>query len=151
DAATVIALFQRVYSETSFLLYDPGESVPRVEDYARRIGDGRASGSFVILVAENADGLLGFVSGGRGNARRNRHALFLVLGVVQAQWRGGIGRALLEAIENWALSHGVHRLELTVRMDNQRALHLYEKMGFIQEGTKRDSLEIEGRFVDEHY
>jgi RimJ/RimL family protein N-acetyltransferase len=151
DAGSVIALFQRLYSETSFLLYDPGESVPRAADYAKRIGDGRASENFVILIAENSDGLIGFLSGGRGNARRNRHSLFLVLGVVQDQWHRGVGRALLEAIENWALAHGVHRLELTVRRDNERALQLYEKMGFIREGTKRHSLKIEGQFIDEHY
>lgn len=147
----VIALFQRLYSETSCLLYDPGESVPRVEDCAKRIGDGRASESFVVLAAENSDGLMGFISGGRGNAKRNRHSLFLVLGVVQTHWHQGLGRELLEAIENWALAHGVHRLELTVRIDNERALQLYENMGFIREGTKQHSLKIAGQFVDEHY
>jgi RimJ/RimL family protein N-acetyltransferase len=151
DASSVIALLQRLYSETSFLLYDPAESIPRVEDYAKRIADGRAKESFVILVAENCDGLIGLISGGRGNAKRNRHSLFLVLGVLQAQWHRGVGRSLLEAIENWAFAHDIHRLELTVRMDNERALQLYEKMGFLREGTKRHSLRIDGRFVDEHY
>ena len=33
DAGSVIALFQRLYSETSFLLYDAGEAVPHVEDF----------------------------------------------------------------------------------------------------------------------
>ena len=151
DASSVIALFERLYSETSFLLYDAGESTPRVEDYAKRIADGRARESFVMLVAENCDGLIGFTCGARGNARRNRHSLFLVLGVLRSQWHRGVGRSLLEAIEDWALAHGIHRLELTVRMDNERALQLYEKMGFMREGTKRHSLQIEGRFIDEHY
>jgi RimJ/RimL family protein N-acetyltransferase len=30
-------------------------------------------------------------------------------------------------------------------------VQLYEKMGFIREGTKRHSLKIEGQFVDEQY
>jgi RimJ/RimL family protein N-acetyltransferase len=149
DAVSVISLLQRLYSETSFLLYDPGESVPRVEDYAKRISDGRAKESVVLLVAENLDGLIGVISGGRGTAKRNRHSLFLVLGVLQAQWHQGVGRSLLGAMENWALAHGIHRLELTVRMDNARALQLYEKVGFIREGTKHHSLKIEGQFVDE--
>jgi RimJ/RimL family protein N-acetyltransferase len=151
DAGSVIELFQRLYSETSFLLYDPGESVPPVEDFAKRIDDGRTRESFVILVAEDSDGLIGFITGGRGNAKRNRHSLFLVLGVLQAHWHRGVGRSLLEAIENWALARGIHRLELTVRLDNERALQLYEKMGFIREGTKRHSLKVEGQFVDEQY
>lgn len=39
DAAAVIALFQQLYSETRFLLYEPGESVPGIEEYTRRITD----------------------------------------------------------------------------------------------------------------
>ena len=50
----------------------------------------------------------------------------------------GIGRALLqEAVnlaDNWLM---LIRLELTVFTDNERAIHLYESMGFQREGIRR--------------
>jgi RimJ/RimL family protein N-acetyltransferase len=43
----------------------------------------------------------------------------------------------------------LHRLELTVDVDNRRAIALYEKCGFEREGVKRRSRRIEGRYFDE--
>ncbi len=58
---------------------------------------------------------------------------------------------LLTELERWARNRHIHRLELTVVADNQRALSLYRKMGFEQEGVKRHSLLIHGQYVDEYY
>jgi RimJ/RimL family protein N-acetyltransferase len=46
---------------------------------------------------------------------------------------------------------GIQRLELTVRVDNAAAIHLYQRMGYEIEGTKRRSLLVDGEFVDELY
>jgi len=40
---------------------------------------------------------------------------------------------------------------LTVVTQNKAGLSLYKKMGFEIEGTKRDSLFIDGKYVDEYY
>lgn len=45
---------------------------------------------------------------------------------------------------------GVHRIELEVYDFNPRARHLYEKVGFLHEGTKRDALRWDGEWVDCH-
>jgi RimJ/RimL family protein N-acetyltransferase len=63
----------------------------------------------------------------------------------------GIGRSRLESLETWARSKGLHRLELTVNYDNERAIRLYEKFGFVKEGVKRHALRIDGRYVDAFY
>lgn len=54
-----------------------------------------------------------------------------------------------------ALSHafdtvGVHRVELDVYAFNPRARRVYEKAGFVLEGTKRDALLWDGQWVDCH-
>lgn len=43
---------------------------------------------------------------------------------------------------------GVHRVELEVFAFNPRARHVYEKVGFVHEGTKRQSLHWQGAWVD---
>lgn len=45
---------------------------------------------------------------------------------------------------------GVHRVELEVYAFNSRARHVYEKVGFVLEGTKRDALRWDGAWVDAH-
>ena len=86
-----------------------------------------------------------------GNAKRNKHSVYLVIGIL-AQYRGlGIGTKLFEQLEKWAKEQNIHRLELTVVTRNEAGLRLYKKMGFEIEGTKRHSLYIDGKFVDEYY
>lgn len=45
---------------------------------------------------------------------------------------------------------GVHRVELQVYDFNPRARHVYEKLGFVHEGTMRDALRWDGQWVDGH-
>ena len=63
----------------------------------------------------------------------------------------GIGTALMEAAmdmaDNWL---NVKRAELQVYTDNARAIHLYEKSGFLIEGTHRAFAFRDGQYVDAH-
>ena len=42
-------------------------------------------------------------------------------------------------------------IELTVMARNHRAIALYERVGFVQEGRRVDCLLIDGEFLDELY
>src|SRR6266436_8870933 len=54
---------------------------------------------------------------------------------VAPEWRGrGVGSALMAEAIAWARAHGVEKLALSVYPDNQRALALYAKFGFVEEG-----------------
>jgi GNAT superfamily N-acetyltransferase len=51
--------------------------------------------------------------------------------IVRAERRGhGIGLALMEAAETWALSLGAEMVELTVYLFNRRAIRFYEELGY---------------------
>lgn len=64
----------------------------------------------------------------------------------------GVGSALMAAMidlaDNWL---GVRRLELEVWADNGPAIHLYEKFGFVIEGTGRQFAWRAGELVDAHF
>ncbi len=82
------------------------------------------------------------------NARRS-HARGLGMSV-RDDWQGrGLGAALLAALvdraDNWM---NVLRLELTVFSDNQRAIALYERFGFVVEGRHRAFAMRHGRYED---
>jgi ribosomal-protein-alanine acetyltransferase len=53
----------------------------------------------------------------------------------------GVGRALLQACEQYARSHGRDTITLEVRYDNAPAIGLYEKSGFRQFGEHEDYFE----------
>lgn len=149
DARAVLSLLEQLYSETHFLLHEPGEVEQDVERYARRIGEAAGKGNWVMFVAESGGSTIGLTFGNRGTAKRTRHSLLIGLGVLRSSWSQGVGRGLLGAIESWARARDIHRIELTVQTENSRALALYEKVGFEREGTKRHSQRIDGAYVDE--
>ena len=80
---------------------------------------------------------------------RRSHAMHLGM-TVRTDWHGkGVGSALMEAL--LALADGwlnVTRLELTVFVDNERAIALYKKFGFELEGTHKAYALRAGRYVD---
>jgi RimJ/RimL family protein N-acetyltransferase len=74
-----------------------------------------------------------------GEAKVQVHAGVADLGMqVAAAHRGlGLGAALLDAVIGWAEMNGAHKITLQVWPHNQRAVHLYERFGFVKEGRLR--------------
>lgn len=62
----------------------------------------------------------------------------------------GYGSQAMRLMVNYGFRElGLHRLSLGVYAFNPRAIHVYEKMGFKQEGVLRDALYWDGEYVDE--
>jgi RimJ/RimL family protein N-acetyltransferase len=150
DAAQFLRLQQQLDVETSFMLTEPGERTSTLDEQREIIRLVLAAENQTILVAERDGALVGFVGLRVGYFRRNRHCGHLVMGILQADTGQGLGKLLLAEIERWASAQGLRRLELSVMVDNHRAVRLYRGAGFTLEGTKRESLVVDGRAVDEH-
>lgn len=61
----------------------------------------------------------------------------------------GYGSEAISWMLDWAfLTAGLHRVELTVFEWNERAQRVYQKLGFVAEGRKRESLWKAGRWWD---
>jgi L-phenylalanine/L-methionine N-acetyltransferase len=80
---------------------------------------------------------------------RQAHVRMLGISVGKA-WQGkGVGGLLLAALLDWADNWaGVLRVELTVYTDNERAIALYRRHGFVAEGTLRANALRAGQYVD---
>jgi RimJ/RimL family protein N-acetyltransferase len=151
DAEELAHLIVQVEKEAEFMLFEAGERALTPEQQRNQIEAMMNEENSTILVAEADEKLVGYLVARGGRARRNKHTVYIVIGVL-ASYRGkGIGTMLFAELESWARAKGVHRLELTVVVDNQRAVSLYRKMGFEQEGIKQHSLLINGKYVDEYY
>lgn len=60
------------------------------------------------------------------------------IGVDPAFQRQGIGWSLMEQITNYAVERGVMRMTLEVRVSNYGAQALYDKMGFVPNGIRKE-------------
>jgi RimJ/RimL family protein N-acetyltransferase len=63
-------------------------------------------------------------------------------------WGKGIGRKTLQFLENEAINRGYIRMECMVTIQNTRAIRLYERMGYVQEGVKKKAYLIDGEYTD---
>ncbi|MGH2664082.1 MAG: GNAT family N-acetyltransferase [Actinomycetota bacterium] len=86
------------------------------------------------IVALAGGRVIGHLGVERERGRQTRHVASLGMAVDEF-WRGkGVGSALLAEAFRWSAWAGVEKVALTVYPDNQRAINLYKKFGFTEEG-----------------
>lgn len=71
--------------------------------------------------------------------------------VTKDYWGEGIGSKLMDIMIEFAKTIRLSKIEAMVRTDNDRALKLYERKGFVIEGTKQNSAFIHDEFKDEYF
>ena len=68
-----------------------------------------------------------------------------------ALWDKGYGTEASRVILDFGFGElRLHRVFLHVFAGNERAVRVYEKVGFVHEGTKRESYYRHGRYLDSH-
>ena len=121
---------------------------PSLEEWKRRLSQPPDGAYFLVAVADaKAIGMLGLHTA--PSQPRRRHAATLGMAVHDG-WHGrGVGTALIRAAvdlaDNWL---NLHRLELEVYTDNEPAVRLYQRHGFVIEGTLKDFAFRNGAYVD---
>lgn len=124
----------------------PSERVADEEAFIRSL-----SPNDHLLAAEVDGTVVGLVGLSVSARARERHTAEMGINVHAAHQGKGIGKALMEAIldiaDNWLK---LKRVELSVFTDNEPAIALYKKMGFVVEGTKKYSAVRRGVHVDEY-
>lgn len=83
-----------------------------------------------------------------GLPRRMQHRGEVGISVKRKYWNLGVGSRLLKEVISYAKENGIEILNLEVRKDNTRAVHLYEKFGFRHIGTSPAFFKIEEEYVD---
>jgi RimJ/RimL family protein N-acetyltransferase len=78
------------------------------------------------------------------------HCATMGMGILPPYRGQGIGKKLLAAALDAAKKKGILRVDLTVRATNLNAIKLYEKFGFVHEGTMRKEACVDGLYYDTH-
>ncbi len=151
DAVPFMNLNMKLDRETRFMMLEPDERSSDPEYYSKQIKDLLSTKNSIIFVVDTGTELVGYIGLFGGRFKKILHSAHIVIGIVN-EYRGkGLGKALFEISEQWAKDVGISRLELTVVTANEPAVALYKKRGFETEGVKKNSLFIDGEFVDEYY
>lgn len=150
DAETLIAFLNQVGAESDYMTLDEAGILMDEGQMASFIQHQTESENQLYLLALLDDEIAGLVSITADFHERIRHIGQVFIVVKKAFWNQGLGRILLEEALAWAENNSIlRRLELTVQVRNERAVHLYKELGFEIEGLqKRGAYLTEGIFLD---
>lgn len=135
DAEDYIEYFNMAHSETDFLTTYPDESQHDVKIMAARLEKAEASKSDVEICAFVDGRLVG--SGGINMVKdrdKTRHRAEFGISVIKDYWGLGIGNELTKACIEAAKNAGYLQIELEAVAENERAISLYRKFGFVEFG-----------------
>jgi L-phenylalanine/L-methionine N-acetyltransferase len=146
DAEAIQEIFNQPKAQANTLQL-PWRSVGQRRDWLSRVtADGH------VLVAEVDGRIVGQLGLQIQGAPRRRDVGSFGMAVHDAFQGRGIGTALMQAMielaDNWL---GLRRIELEVYTDNAAGVRLYEKFGFVIEGTGRAWAWRGGELVDVYF
>ncbi|WFA08287.1 GNAT family N-acetyltransferase [Tissierella sp. Yu-01] len=85
------------------------------------------------------------------NNKRYLHRAAMGIAVRKDYWNRGIGKRMMEECIKWCREKGVEQLELEVVTQNERAISMYNSIGFQIQGTKKHALKYgDGSYADEY-
>ena len=144
DAANMIEYLRIVSGESEFLLRNADEVTFTIENEETILENKRANPREIMMVAV-VDGIVagncGVVS--KGMLRRVHHRCGFAIALKQQYCDAGLGTAMMEYAMSLAKDMGYEQVELEVVEGNDRARHLYEKMGFREYGRLPRSLKYD--------
>ena len=146
DADRLHAFYKLVTSETEYLITCPDEVLSPSEERALiRIYQNLFNRLYLVVFRGSE--ILATLKIAGARRKRMAHSGELSIVVKKAYWGQGIGKKLMETGLSWA--KGVlERVELNVVDSNERAIALYEKLGFKLEGIKKKAVKLSDGYHD---
>jgi len=132
----------------SFLLPPFGRE--RIEGWTTDIDYDEVLAIVAVLTEKDSKRIIGSTSLKFNSQEPLKHKAELGLTIHDDYQNMGIGTALLQHIINVARTKKFTKIHLNVSSENVRAIHLYEKVGFVTEGTLRKASFVNGKYRDEY-
>lgn len=140
DAAAIIELLPQTHAQTDFVNYFPGEfdwTLEREREFLRK----RLHNPLSLSIAAEVDGrMIGLGGAAAPEFKRMHHQAELGLVLLEEFWRRGIGRRMMDLMIEWGRRTGLHKMYLRVYDYNERAMRMYEALGFVEEARLREDI-----------
>jgi RimJ/RimL family protein N-acetyltransferase len=142
--ASFYVVLDEVARERRYLAMTEAPALEDVRSFTKRMMDA----GLPRVVALVGDEVVGWCDLDLKVRETLKHTAVLGMGVARSYRGRGIGLRLMEATLDAARTKGLARIELMVRLDNERAKKLYEKAGFRVEGLLRRYMFVDGEYHD---
>lgn len=147
DALALSDVRLQIDGETENLDREQGEAFIDTPGFEQIIKTDTENPRNLFLVAVVDDRIVGFSRCEGNHLKRFAHKVEFGVCVLQDFWGYGIGKNLLKESISWADSTGIKKITLYVLETNDKAVKLYQKLGFEIEGAlKNDKVLSDGNY-----
>lgn len=150
DAAAVLAFLNRVGGESDNLLFGrdafPFTVEQETEYISARLGD---NASCLLLAFADDNELVSVGSLDAPPRERLSHTAELAISVAKSHWGQGVGATMMTALLQYGREAGLSLIHLGVRADNERAIQLYKRFGFVRCGLLPGFIKVGDERYDE--
>lgn len=149
DAENLLSFLNRIGGESDNLLFGKdGFKNFSVDKEASFIKSFKDSENSVMLLGEQNNEIVAVGSLAGFSRERIAHRADLSVSVEKKFWGQKIGRRMLEALIDFAKGSELEVIELQVKCDNERAVALYEDVGFEKIGIYKKFFKFGSSYAD---
>ena len=152
DAENVIEYIKIVSDETNFLISDSSErnfTVRKEKEFLQNMQSSIIEKMFLCEIKNKTENkIVGICSIEGINKIRIKHRVDLSITVLKNYWGNKIGEKLIDYAIDYCKLNSIKKIELTVRIDNERAIKLYKKFGFEIEGEIKKFIYFGGNYYN---
>lgn len=150
DVRAFITLQEEIFQQTNFMYNTPHELQLTVQQLRKDLSNWKKLRNRTILLCILNGAFAGYAVIYGFKYTRLKHVASVHLAVKAEHQRKGIGKSLMQEVENWAKKRAITRLELHVMENNRGAVQLFEKIGFQHEGKRLQSIKLNNAFINEY-
>lgn len=147
-AAEIITYCKQIGKESPYLTFGK-EGIPlnieQEEAFLNTVNKSHDTAMFGAFINNEIVGCINITG---SNKERLKHVREIGISVKKEYWNQGIGDKLIKTAVEFAKEVNIDILNLEVRSDNQRAINLYKKNGFVKTGTFYSYIKIDNKYYD---
>jgi ribosomal protein S18 acetylase RimI-like enzyme len=149
DAKNLSKIRVKIDGETENLDREKGEGYIDEIGFKQLIKQDTENEHNLFLVAEVDNNIVGFSRCEGNPLKRMAHKVEFGVCILQEYWGYKIGGNLLKQSIQWADSTGIEKMTLSVLETNEKAIKLYERLGFEVEGILRKDKKLsDGKYYN---
>lgn len=149
DADAIIRYQYTVGGETDFLTFGANEFWLSVQEETAFIRSVQERGKDTFLKGSIDGKIVSSLVLLRIDRPRIKHIGELGVSVLRDYWELGIGKYMCEEAACLAKQRGITKINLQVRKDNDKAILLYEKLGYKREGESSRAYYVQGIYYSQ--
>lgn len=148
DAKALSDYKKQVFDESDYLSRPGSEYNITLEEEIETIRKMLEMENVLLWIAVEDGEIISYMHINANSLSRMKHSASMGI-TVKKSWRGkGVGKHMMADAISFFESSSLHRLELTVVKENQVAVELYKKFGFVEEGLMKDALKKGDTYYD---